>query len=840
MRSVHNQLEVYREKGRRHKIWKNIVTTLSSIVVFCTVYALILPAITLEGDTFCGQEEHEHGEGCYSTPVTTVEERLVCTLTEEESHIHGEECFEEIEIVSEPEFICVLEEHTHTKACYSDTEADVETEEQWKETFKSVTLTGDWIEDTIAIAKTQLGYTESEKNYQVMENGDVKGYTRYGEWYRDKYGDWCAMFVSFCLNYAEVEGFPVEADCQNWIEKIKEIESWQAADNDYIPERGHIIFFNWDEDAEADHVGIVTDVAANGSGGAMITTIEGDASDTVKYKEYDITSDIIIGYGILPEQEQENSEDEVAEEEPVEQEISENVTTIIEAIAELPTSDEAKELTDTKDVTVQALGVYVIYEELSDEEKAQVENRDKLLELAWLWENKTPHNEQGIEVYQVNSYDGEAAPAETVLLYGKSADEYGLDKIEFEYWTAIVVEAKEDGTLSVENLNMEDGVDKSGLSPETENGFVLLIWHGKESVEKFDIDVGDIVTVPFDYVLTSTYVGESFGTVSFAKLPENVIPEEIPEETPEDIAEEIEEELEVQISGSVIVNNPDGLEHIYHIQLQEVTDKDGLTAVTNGVVKTFEALSGEGIAEIPFGFTISYDKSAIDEYPKEFYYKVTETTNVNDWSTDYDESVYVVKVTALQSEDGLTNMQVTGIWKDGQELAATEGIVFKNEQLYELTLTKRIEGGTSAQDKMFVFEILLANEEGAVDGTYKAANGENTEEITFEAGKATVELAVDESFTIYGLPYAVTFGMKEINAEGYVVSYKIDDEEAVTASETTTESLEQNTEVVYTNGLPYKLPKTGGSGTNSFIIAGMGMMSFSVCLLYNKRKRKER
>ena len=62
---------------------------------------------------------------------------------------------------------------------------------KWKETFKSVTLTGDWIEDTIAIAKTQLGYTESEKNYQVMENGDVKGYTRYGEWYRDKYNEYC-------------------------------------------------------------------------------------------------------------------------------------------------------------------------------------------------------------------------------------------------------------------------------------------------------------------------------------------------------------------------------------------------------------------------------------------------------------------------------------------------------------------------------------------------------------------------------------------------------------------------------------------------------------------------
>ena len=576
MQSVNEQLENYRKKGRRHRVWKNIVTTLASVVVFCTVYALILPAITLEGESFCGKEEHEHGDGCYSEAVTTVEERLICLLDEvephthsdecyeiqqeeviieetvevpvevpvetaessdeetepetitvmetqtvtrteivekevlicdkeeTEGHAHGEGCYEEIEVTSEPEFICTLDEHTHEKMCYSDPNADVETRAQWEETFENVTFTNDWVTDTIAIAKTQLGYTESVKNYEVAENGDVKGYTRYGDWYGNCYGDWCAMFVSFCLDYAKVDDFPQEAGCQNWIGKIKNLETseynaWQEATEEYIPEKGNIIFFNWDSEADSDHVGIVVDVKVDAAGSAKITTIEGNASDTVKYKEYDHTNGTIMGYGILPDQgyyceaeghahdadcynnsdelickmevhihsaeckvkpqdeviedenaddeviEDENADDEVIEDEiiedtPVQDEVPENITAMIEAIAALPSSEEAKELEDTKDVEAKALAVYVAFEELSVEEKAQITNKDKLLELTWLWENKSSYTDQGIDVFQVNAYDSEAAPAETILFYGKSADEYGFTQMKFSQWTAIIVE----------------------------------------------------------------------------------------------------------------------------------------------------------------------------------------------------------------------------------------------------------------------------------------------------------------------------------------------------------------------------------------------------------------
>ena len=48
-----------RQRGRR------ILTAAAALVVFCTVYALILPAITMERPAECGLEEHTHTEACY-------------------------------------------------------------------------------------------------------------------------------------------------------------------------------------------------------------------------------------------------------------------------------------------------------------------------------------------------------------------------------------------------------------------------------------------------------------------------------------------------------------------------------------------------------------------------------------------------------------------------------------------------------------------------------------------------------------------------------------------------------------------------------------------------------
>ena len=425
-----NNQEVITKRRKTKKIWKSIVSVLACIVVFCTTYALILPAITLEAETYCGNKEHSHGEECYSTELICtlteesetvkhkhkadcyieekalicsqeeseghthgeacqkLEEELVCGQEESEEHAHTDECYEEkltyvcgqeeseghlhtdecyevneklvceleteeitkehvhTESCYEKKFTCELVEHTHTKICYSNKEADVETATDWENTLPKE-LTGVWADDVLAVADSQLGYTESTRNYVVDDDGETRGYTRYGDWYGDSYGHWCAMFASFCLEYAKVDEalMPHDASCQNWIETLSK-EKYQLYHEvgTYDPVPGDLIFFNWDDLGDSDHVGFVYEVIeATDEHGVQVKTIEGNASDTVKYRTYDIDDESIMGYGQLPEN------PEVEEEEKVVEEEEKGVLAKVFSLAKSAESTETTESTTTTD-----------------------------------------------------------------------------------------------------------------------------------------------------------------------------------------------------------------------------------------------------------------------------------------------------------------------------------------------------------------------------------------------------------------------------------------------------------------------------------------------------------
>lgn len=120
MQRVKKQAEQYLDKQRKTKRWHKVVTALAGIVVFCTTYALILPAITMTTPLQCGIEEHTHTDECYITELVTPEPRLVCELEECEPHTHDENCCEVSTVIA-----CGLEEcepHTHDESCYVDGE----------------------------------------------------------------------------------------------------------------------------------------------------------------------------------------------------------------------------------------------------------------------------------------------------------------------------------------------------------------------------------------------------------------------------------------------------------------------------------------------------------------------------------------------------------------------------------------------------------------------------------------------------------------------------------------------------------------------------------------------
>lgn len=109
-------LEKLNANHREYRTWQKVVSVLACITVFCTTYALILPAITLESspDVICGMEEHTHTSDCYErTPV------LVCENTDPE-HVHTDECYQVDSVI-----ICGKQEHKHAEACFpKEEEAD--------------------------------------------------------------------------------------------------------------------------------------------------------------------------------------------------------------------------------------------------------------------------------------------------------------------------------------------------------------------------------------------------------------------------------------------------------------------------------------------------------------------------------------------------------------------------------------------------------------------------------------------------------------------------------------------------------------------------------------------
>ncbi|MBQ0037624.1 MAG: hypothetical protein KBS74_03030 [Clostridiales bacterium] len=303
--------------GRR-KSRRKVVAVLAAAVMLCTIYALIMPAATVQSKTFCGMDEHpEHTDECYK-----VEKVLICENADKE-HTHMDECYNE-----ERRLVCDRSLHTHSLQCFADPDADVERKSDWEKTIADAQRTGNWAADVVAIAKTQLGYEESSANYRVQSDGvSTKGYTRYGDWYGAPYGDWCAMFCSFCLDYAGVKDFPLDACCEDWINALSKLPNggrYRPA-GEYLPKSGDLIFLDWEatrqvsakDAAQAlehamktvDHVGIVSEVIeGTQNSAAKLRTIEGNNGDLVACHTYDLDSAVILGYGVLPQNPEEVTE----------------------------------------------------------------------------------------------------------------------------------------------------------------------------------------------------------------------------------------------------------------------------------------------------------------------------------------------------------------------------------------------------------------------------------------------------------------------------------------------------------------------------------------------------
>lgn len=133
----------------------------------------------------------------------------------------------------------------------------------------------------VNIAKSQLG-----------NEGGEKFWSWYGFTSRE---EWCACFVSWCADQAgliqsgAVPKFSLCTDGKNWFQNQGK---WQGTGS--MPSPGAIVFFDWEHDGTCDHVGIV-----ERCDGITVYTIEGNSGDAVKERSYAISSNSIMGYGMV-------------------------------------------------------------------------------------------------------------------------------------------------------------------------------------------------------------------------------------------------------------------------------------------------------------------------------------------------------------------------------------------------------------------------------------------------------------------------------------------------------------------------------------------------------------
>lgn len=224
-----------------------------------------------DGTLICEKFEHTHDESCYTT-----EYELTCGLEEGELveqvveptqstelaamavaepvaleptvdtvepiyHHHTDACYEEV-------LTCPLPEHHHTVACLSDTSADVETPEEWQAANAEAVMTGNWDEDLLSVAKTQLGYEQSEKNFEIdpADGVTLHYYSRYGQSYGNPYGEWDVMFLSYCLKYAGIpqSAIPQEASVLSLRSSMSDMDWLLDGEDGSAANVGDIVIYN--------------------------------------------------------------------------------------------------------------------------------------------------------------------------------------------------------------------------------------------------------------------------------------------------------------------------------------------------------------------------------------------------------------------------------------------------------------------------------------------------------------------------------------------------------------------------------------------------------------------
>lgn len=153
----------------------------------------------------------------------------------------------------------------------------------------NVQLSGDQRVDIAEVAKSQIGYCESNSKYDLdgSDDGSYGNCTEYGNWFPKQNQAWCAVFVSWCAAQA---GIPTSVIKKNSLATHDgkyfgvELKTF----NNHTPEKGDIAYMK----TPGNHVGIVYDTDDK-----FIYVIEGNTKggSRVYKQKYNIKTGVLYG-----------------------------------------------------------------------------------------------------------------------------------------------------------------------------------------------------------------------------------------------------------------------------------------------------------------------------------------------------------------------------------------------------------------------------------------------------------------------------------------------------------------------------------------------------------------
>ncbi len=145
----------------------------------------------------------------------------------------------------------------------------------------------------VSVALAEEGYTEGANN----DN-------KYGRWYNYNNAPWCAMFISWCANQAGIPENVIKknasADNMYSSQKTGNFGGTYYPKNSISPQKGDIVYYDWNRNGCSDHVEIVISVNESSktftSVGGNTRGDSGGSEGVRRHSNYSFTSSYIVGF----------------------------------------------------------------------------------------------------------------------------------------------------------------------------------------------------------------------------------------------------------------------------------------------------------------------------------------------------------------------------------------------------------------------------------------------------------------------------------------------------------------------------------------------------------------